>query len=151
MGAPLVRRATTLRLSVAWTLPHRLGAQHPAARYPTLFGHLPQPRTRAGAHAPRAIRTGRPPLRYSHTTKWLAGPISRSACLRTPPRLGMGKQMADKSNFPATQRIGILVFDGFEPIDVFGFVEAFTIARFLGTGYASPPPYPFEIALIASE
>jgi transcriptional regulator GlxA family with amidase domain len=67
------------------------------------------------------------------------------------PRLGSGKQMADTSTFPATQRIGILVFDGFEPIDVFGFVEAFAIARFLGTGYASPPPYPFEIALIASE
>ena len=48
--------------------------------------------------------------------------------------------MADTSTFPATQRIGILVFDGFEPIDVFGFVEAFAIARFLGTNYASPPP-----------
>src|SRR5215470_16405845 len=58
-----------------------------------------------------------------------------------------GEQMA----FPATQRIGILVFDGFEPIDVFGFVEAFTIARFLGTKYASPPPYPFETVLIASD
>jgi putative intracellular protease/amidase len=53
--------------------------------------------------------------------------------------------------FPATQRIGILVFDGFEPIDVFGFVEAFAIARFLGTKYASPPPYPFETVLIASD
>jgi transcriptional regulator GlxA family with amidase domain len=59
--------------------------------------------------------------------------------------------MADKSVFPATQRIGILVFDGFEPIDVFGFVEAFAIARFLGTSYASPPAYPFEIFLIASK
>jgi putative intracellular protease/amidase len=59
--------------------------------------------------------------------------------------------MADKPTFPRTQRIGILVFDGFEPIDVFGFVEAFTIARFLGTGYASPPPYPFETLLIAKE
>jgi putative intracellular protease/amidase len=59
--------------------------------------------------------------------------------------------MADKPTFPPTQRIGILVFDGFEPIDVFGFVEAFAIARFLGTGYASPPPYPFETVLIASK
>jgi transcriptional regulator GlxA family with amidase domain len=50
---------------------------------------------------------------------------------------------------PRTQRIGILVFDGFEPIDVFGFVEAFSIARFLATEYDSPPPYPFEIVLIA--
>jgi putative intracellular protease/amidase len=59
--------------------------------------------------------------------------------------------MADQSNFPPTRRIGILVFDGFEPLDVFGFVEAFSIARFLGTDYASPPPYPFEIVLIARE
>ena len=27
---------------------------------------------------------------------------------------------------PATQRIGIFVYDKFEPIDVFGFVEAHT-------------------------
>ena len=57
--------------------------------------------------------------------------------------------MAD--GFPPTQRIGILVFDRFEPIDVWGFVEAFSIARFLGTGYTSPPPYPFEIVLIARD
>ena len=48
-----------------------------------------------------------------------------------------------------TQRIGILVFDNFEPLDVFGFVEAFSIARFLGKRYEDPPPYPFETALIA--
>jgi putative intracellular protease/amidase len=59
--------------------------------------------------------------------------------------------MPDQPALPPTQRIGILVFDGFEPIDVFGFVEAFAIARFLGTTYASPPPYPFETLLIASE
>lgn len=52
------------------------------------------------------------------------------------------------ADFPATQRIGIFVFDGFEPIDVFGFAEAFTIARFLGTAYADPPPYPFAVSLI---
>jgi putative intracellular protease/amidase len=57
--------------------------------------------------------------------------------------------MADSMVFPKAQRIGILVFDGFEPLDVFGFVEAFAIARFLGTDYASPHPYPFEIVLIA--
>jgi putative intracellular protease/amidase len=51
--------------------------------------------------------------------------------------------------FPRTLRIGIFVYDRFEPLDVFGFVEAFSIARFLGTGYSSPPPYPFEIVLIA--
>jgi transcriptional regulator GlxA family with amidase domain len=56
--------------------------------------------------------------------------------------------MADPATFPRTQRIGIFVFDQFEPIDVFGFVEAFSIARFLGTDYGSPPPYPFEIKLI---
>ena len=60
--------------------------------------------------------------------------------------------MAKKPELPATtQRIGILVFDGFEPIDVFGFAEAFAIARFLGQGYAAPPPYPFETVLIAMQ
>lgn len=53
--------------------------------------------------------------------------------------------------FPRTQRIGILVFDNFEPLDVWGFVEAFAIARFIGTSYGGPPPYPFEIMLISNE
>jgi transcriptional regulator GlxA family with amidase domain len=52
------------------------------------------------------------------------------------------------ADLPATQRIGIFVFDKFEPIDVWGFVQAFSIARFLGTNYFSNPPYPFEIVLI---
>jgi transcriptional regulator GlxA family with amidase domain len=59
--------------------------------------------------------------------------------------------MANELERPATQRIGILVFDGFEPIDVFGFVEPFAIARFLGQSYAAPPPYPFETVLIAKQ
>ena len=59
--------------------------------------------------------------------------------------------MADNPDLPATKRIGILVFDGFEPIDVFGFAEPFTIARFLGQGYASKLRYPFETVLIAKQ
>jgi putative intracellular protease/amidase len=58
---------------------------------------------------------------------------------------------SERPGFPATQRIGILVYEGFEPIDVFGFAEAFTIARFLGTGYSDPPPYPFSVTLIGRE
>lgn len=58
--------------------------------------------------------------------------------------------MTDKS-FPPTIRIGILIYTGFEPIDVWGFIEAFAISRFLGTAYQSPPPYPFEIVLISNE
>lgn len=50
-----------------------------------------------------------------------------------------------------SRRIGILVFDKFEPIDVWGFVQAFSIARFIGTNYDSPPPYPFEIVFISNE
>ena len=42
-------------------------------------------------------------------------------------------EMAENQTFPRTQRIGIFVFEGFEPIDVWGFAEAFAIARFLGT------------------
>jgi len=59
--------------------------------------------------------------------------------------------MSDTDSFPCTLRIGILVFDGFEPIDVWGFVEAFSISRFIGTSYASGPPYPFEVVLISNE
>jgi putative intracellular protease/amidase len=59
--------------------------------------------------------------------------------------------MTDTQAFPRTLRIGILVFDGFEPIDVWGFVEAFSISRFIGTGYFSDPPYPFEVVLISNE
>ncbi len=59
--------------------------------------------------------------------------------------------MSTPPQFPRTQRIGILVFDDFEPLDVWGFIEAFSIARFIGTGYGDPPPYPFESVLISSE
>jgi len=55
----------------------------------------------------------------------------------------------ERPTFSPTQRIGIFVFEGFEPIDVCGFAEAFTIARFLGTHYGDPPPYPFAVSLIA--
>jgi putative intracellular protease/amidase len=59
--------------------------------------------------------------------------------------------MAQDPRFPPTKRIGILVFDNFEPLDVWGFVEAFAISRFIGTGYDSPPPYPFKLILISNE
>jgi transcriptional regulator GlxA family with amidase domain len=54
-------------------------------------------------------------------------------------------------SFPATIRIGILVFPDFEPLDVWGFCQAFSIARFLGTSYGGPPPYPFELVLVTNE
>ncbi len=53
--------------------------------------------------------------------------------------------------FPRTLRIGIFVYEGFEPIDVWGFAEAFTASRFLGKGYLSPPPHPFEVLLISRD
>jgi putative intracellular protease/amidase len=53
--------------------------------------------------------------------------------------------------YPKTLQIGILVFDGFEPLDVWGFCEAFAISRFIGTGYSSAPPYPFELSLISND
>lgn len=55
------------------------------------------------------------------------------------------------ATFPPTIRIGILVYNGFEPIDVWGFTEAFTMSRFIGTGYLSPPPYPFEVLFISND
>src|SRR5215813_7453466 len=66
-------------------------------------------------------------------------------------RAGMEGAMGDSDRFPRTLRIGILVFDGFEPIDVWGFTEAFTISRFIGTGYDSDPPYPFEVVFISNQ
>jgi putative intracellular protease/amidase len=55
------------------------------------------------------------------------------------------------SYFPNTKRIGILVFNNFEPLDVWGFAEAFSIARFIGTNYSDTGPYPFTVELIANE
>ncbi len=59
--------------------------------------------------------------------------------------------MGNKIDFPPTIRVGILVFEGFEPLDVWGFIEAFSISRFIGTGYDNPPAYPFEIQLISNQ
>jgi putative intracellular protease/amidase len=59
--------------------------------------------------------------------------------------------MPDASSFPRTLRVGILVFNDYEPLDVWGFVQAFAIARYIGTGYGDPPPYPFEIVFISNE
>jgi putative intracellular protease/amidase len=59
--------------------------------------------------------------------------------------------MSDTIDFPKTIRIGILVYDGFEPIDVWGFTEAFAISRFIGTGYLDPPAYPFKVLFISNE
>ena len=50
---------------------------------------------------------------------------------------------------PPTKEIGIFVYESFEPIDVWGYVQAFAIARYLGQGYADKSPYPFHISLIA--
>jgi putative intracellular protease/amidase len=64
---------------------------------------------------------------------------------------GSGRDsLARVTGFPATVRVGILVFDDFEPLDVWGPVEAFSIARFIGTAYSDPPPYPFETVLISA-
>lgn len=49
------------------------------------------------------------------------------------------------------QRIGILVFDDFEPLDVWGFIEAFSIARFEGDAYADIDNLPFEVVLISNQ
>ena len=59
--------------------------------------------------------------------------------------------MTTTSQFPPTIHIGILVYEGFEPIDVWGFTEAFAVSRFIGTDYQSPPPYPFEVLFISNE
>jgi len=55
------------------------------------------------------------------------------------------------AQFPPTIKIGILVFPDFEPLDVWGFIEAFSISRFIGTNYSNLAPYPFQIELISTE
>jgi transcriptional regulator GlxA family with amidase domain len=59
--------------------------------------------------------------------------------------------MTTKPIFPPTIRIGILTYPGFEPLDVWGFTEAFTISRFIGTNYNDPPPYPFQVLFISND
>jgi transcriptional regulator GlxA family with amidase domain len=50
---------------------------------------------------------------------------------------------------PVTKRVGIFVYEKFEPLDVWGYTQAFAIARFLGQQYGDPGPYPFHILFIA--
>ncbi|MBN8875670.1 MAG: DJ-1/PfpI family protein [Rhodospirillales bacterium] len=57
--------------------------------------------------------------------------------------------MATETEYPPIRRVGILLFDDFEPLDVWGFVQAFTIARFLGSSYAEAEACPFQVGFIA--
>jgi putative intracellular protease/amidase len=54
-------------------------------------------------------------------------------------------------SLPCTKRIGIFLIHNFEPLDVWGFCEAFAIARFLGSGYEAPIAVPFELVFIANQ
>ncbi|MCB9763874.1 MAG: DJ-1/PfpI family protein [Alphaproteobacteria bacterium] len=55
----------------------------------------------------------------------------------------------NQSPLPST-RVGVFVFDGFEPIDVWGPIQAFVAAAYVGTSVQSGPP-PFRVTLIANE
>lgn len=57
--------------------------------------------------------------------------------------------MASETEYPPIRRIGIFLFDDFEPLDVWGFVQAFSIARFLGSTYRQPEACPFQVGFIA--
>ena len=46
--------------------------------------------------------------------------------------------------------IGILVYDEFEPLDVWGFTQAFAISRHLGTPYNNLKNPPFKVSFIAN-
>jgi transcriptional regulator GlxA family with amidase domain len=53
-------------------------------------------------------------------------------------------------SFPATKTVGIVLYPDFEALDVFGPVEAFVTARFLGTHYTPlPEQRPFRVIFIA--
>lgn len=53
------------------------------------------------------------------------------------------------AGYPATRTVGIVLYPDFEALDVFGPVEAFVTARFLGTDYLKPDPRPFEVIFVA--
>ena len=57
--------------------------------------------------------------------------------------------MSSPPEYPPTRRIGIFVFDDFEPLDVWGFVQAFSIARHIGGTYADVTACPFQVGFIA--
>jgi hypothetical protein len=59
----------------------------------------------------------------------------------------MGKTI----DFPPTIRIGILVYEGFEPIDVWALPRPSQSRVSLAQIIQSPPPYPFEIKFISNE
>ncbi len=49
--------------------------------------------------------------------------------------------MAAMTAFDATRTVGVLLFDGFEPLDAFGPVEAFVIAEWPGSKPGDPRPF----------
>lgn len=52
--------------------------------------------------------------------------------------------------YPPTKTVGIVLYPDFEPLDVFGPVEAFVVARFLGTDYSPKPAQrPFHVVFVA--
>jgi transcriptional regulator GlxA family with amidase domain len=57
--------------------------------------------------------------------------------------------MASDTEYPPTRSVGIFLFDDFEPLDVWGFVQAFTIARFVGSSYQEVAACPFQVGFIA--
>jgi transcriptional regulator GlxA family with amidase domain len=57
--------------------------------------------------------------------------------------------MPNDTEYPPTRSVGIFLFDDFEPLDVWGFVQAFTISRFLGSTYADAAACPFQVGFIA--
>ncbi|HWO18136.1 MAG TPA: DJ-1/PfpI family protein [Kofleriaceae bacterium] len=53
------------------------------------------------------------------------------------------------AGYPPTRTVGIVLYPDFEALDVFGPVEAFVTARFLGTDYLKPDPRPFHVIFVA--
>jgi transcriptional regulator GlxA family with amidase domain len=54
------------------------------------------------------------------------------------------------AGYSPTKTVGIVLYPDFEALDVFGPVEAFVTARFLGTDYLKPNPRPFHVVFIAA-
>src|ERR1044072_6247646 len=161
-GSPPARRApppqTPRSCSVRCATSHSCISASPCR--PSKVWRSPCPRARRWARTSRATspssRPGRSTTACSRSTSaprprsWLPPDASSSR-----PNLTSGcdeeRVMAEGPFFPRTQLVGIFLYEDFEPLDVWGFAEAFTIARCLGTGYSDAQAVHFKGVFIDKE
>lgn len=80
-----------------------------------------------------------------------AGGASRRGQARAAPRPSRATARVKGKGSVRTRTVGLLLFPGFEPLDGFGPLEAFVVARFPGRGGDDGPPHPFRVVTIAQD